>query len=278
MDHPLPAPALLFCPADRPDRFEKAAAAADGVILDLEDAVAPEAKDAARAALIDSHLDPATTVVRVNPAGTLQFGRDLAALARTSYRTVMLAKTETVADLAGLAGRPVIVLCESPLGIRNSELLAEDADVVALMWGAEDLVAALGGSSSRTSAGNYREFARYSRSRVLIAAAAAGKVAYDAVHLDLADDAGLRDEAQDAAASGFAGTVCIHPRQVPIVRSAYRPSAESVQWAQDVLSAAMAARSGVFRHDGLMVDEPVLRQARRILARRAASSENQAPG
>ncbi|MET3806525.1 citrate lyase subunit beta/citryl-CoA lyase [Nakamurella sp. UYEF19] len=263
-------PALLFCPADRPDRYHKAAAAADGVILDLEDAVAPGAKASAREALIGSDLDPARTVVRLNPAASAEFDRDLVALARTSYTKVMLAKAETATDLDRLVDLQVIALCESPLGVSNAGALAGHPSVVALMWGAEDLVAALGGSSSRKPDGSYRDFARYARSHVLIAAAGAGKVAYDAVHLNISDDAGLEEEAEDAAASGFAGTVCIHPRQVPIVRAAYHPSAESVAWATDVLAAADGAGNGVFAHRGQMVDEPVLRQARRVLTRASA--------
>lgn len=259
-------PALLFCPADRPDRYGKAAAAADGVILDLEDAVAPAAKASAREALIASDLDPATTIVRLNPATTAEFARDLEALSRTGYTNVMLAKAETAADLADLNGLRVIALCESPLGIRNAAELADQPAVIALMWGAEDLVAALGGSSSRRPDGSYRDFARYARSQVLIAAAGAGKVAYDAVYLNISDEAGLAEEAQDAAASGFFGTVCIHPRQVAVVRTAYRPSAESVRWAGEILDAAAASPNGVFAHQGRMIDEPVLRQARRILA------------
>ncbi len=259
-------PALLFCPADRPDRYQKAAAAADGVILDLEDAVAPSAKASARECLLGSDLDPARTIVRLNAASSAEFGDDLAALERTPYRTVMLAKAETPDDLRLLAPLRVIALCESPLGIRNAGLLADQSNVIALMWGAEDLVAGLGGSSSRRADGSYRDFARYARSQVLIAAGAAGKNAYDAVHLDIADDSGLGEEAADAAASGFVGTVCIHPRQVGIVRAAFRPSPENVQWAKEVLAAAAAAGGGVFSHRGRMVDAPVLRQARRVLA------------
>ena len=210
-DFPAVGPALLFCPADRPERYPKAAAAADAVILDLEDAVAPDDKASAREALIGSDLDPATTVVRLNPVGTAEFDRDLAALARTSYTTVMLAKAETPQDLNRVDGLHVIALCESPLGVRNAGLLADHPSVVALMWGAEDLVAALGGNSSRRADGRYRDFARYARSHVLVNAVSAGKIAFDTVHLDIADEAGLQEEARDAAASGFAGTVCIHP-------------------------------------------------------------------
>src|SRR5512142_79811 len=96
---PLPGPALLFCPADRPDRYAKALAAADAVILDLEDGVGPDAKEAARAALAATDLDPARVIVRVNAAGTAEHAADIAALRRTGYRTVMLPKAETRAQL-----------------------------------------------------------------------------------------------------------------------------------------------------------------------------------
>jgi citrate lyase subunit beta/citryl-CoA lyase len=266
----VPGPALLFCPADRPDRYQKAAAAADAVILDLEDAVALPAKDFARESLIGSDLDPATTIVRLNPATGGEITRDLGALARTPYRTVMLAKAETPSDLDALTNLRVIALCESSLGVRNAALLADHPSVIALMWGAEDLLAGLGGSSSRGVDGRYRDIARYARSQVLIAAAAAGKQAYDAVHLDIADLDGLREEAQDAAASGFAGTVCIHPKQVSVVRAAFRPSAESLAWAHQILDAATISANGVFVHQGRMVDEPIVRQARRLVSMESA--------
>ena len=260
-------PAVLFCPADRPDRFRKAALAADAVILDLEDGVAPHDKQRARAAVAASDLDPDRTIVRVNAAQTDEFTRDLDAIAVTGYRTIMLAKAETAADLDRLGGFSVIPICETPLGVENAFVLAEQRPVIALMWGAEDLVAALGGSSSRSADGGYRDVARYARSRVLVAAAAAGKQGYDAVHLDIADLAGLRDEAEDAAASGFVGTACIHPSQVETVRLAYRPTPEAAAWAERVLAVATSS-PGVFAFEGRMVDEPVLRQARRILERR----------
>src|SRR3954447_26456275 len=140
-------PALLFCPADRPERFAKAAAAADIVILDLEDGVAAGDKETARAALQDTPLDPARTIVRVNPAGTEEQARDLSALDGTAYDVVMLAKTESADDVAALAPRQVIGLCETPAGVAAAGAIAAAEPTVALMWGAEDLVAGLGGRS-----------------------------------------------------------------------------------------------------------------------------------
>ena len=260
-------PALLFCPADRPDRYAKAAEAADAVILDLEDAVGPDNRVSARESVVASQLDPTRTIVRVNPVGTPDFSLDLDALRQSDYRTVMLAKTETAQQLEELAGFDVIALCETPAGVENAASIAAVPHVVALMWGAEDLVGAIGGRSSRHADGSYRDVARYARSRVLVAAAAAGKPAIDTVHLDIADLDGLAAEVEDAAASGFAATACIHPAQVAVIRAGYAPTPDEIAWAERVLRAA-ESNPGVFRFEGRMVDGPVLMQARTVLARR----------
>jgi len=219
-------PAWLFCPADRPERFDKAADRADAVILDLEDAVLPADRASARRSLAAVPVDPCRTLVRVNAAGTPDFPRDLDAVAATAYRIVMLAKTESAAQLDPLAeaGFRVVALCETAAGIG------------------------------------------YARSRVLSAAGAASKPGVDPAHLDIADSAGRRAEADAAAAVGFAATACIHPSQVPIVRAAYEPAAEEYEWAADLLEEARA-HAGVFRFRGRMIDAPVLRQARTILER-----------
>jgi citrate lyase subunit beta/citryl-CoA lyase len=266
MNVPAAGPAWLFCPADRPERFAKAAAAADVVILDLEDGVAAADRPAARTALQQTPLDPARTVVRVNAFGTEDQARDLAALAHTGYTTVMLPKAESAAQVAALAPRDVIALIETPCGVVFAAEIAAAETTVALMWGAEDLVAALGGGSSRRADGGYRDVARHARSTVLLAAAAFGRAALDAVHLDIGDLAGLETEALDGAAVGFDATVCIHPSQIPVVRNAYRPTDDQVDWARRVLAAAQAER-GVFAFEGQMVDSPVLRHAEAILRR-----------
>jgi citrate lyase subunit beta/citryl-CoA lyase len=263
-------PGWLFCPADRPERFAKAAAAADVVILDLEDGVAEADKPAARKALRETPLDPERTVVRINPAGTDEQARDLDALADTAYTTVMLSKTESAAQVAALAPRDVIALVETPRGAVFVADIAAAEGTVAMMWGAEDLVATLGGSSSRLADGTYRDVERHFRSTVLLAASAFGRIALDAVHLDIPDIEGLAAEADDAVAVGFHGTVCIHPSQVPVVRKAFRPSEEKLDWARRVLAAARTER-GVFAFEGQMVDSPVLKHAEMML-RRAGES------
>ncbi len=260
-------PALLFCPADRPERYDKAAERADAVILDLEDAVAPRDKTAARDALVAHQLDPARTIVRVSAAGTDDHTLDLAAIAHTHYRRVMLAKTSGPHDLDRLGDYSVVALCETARGIVAADQIAAVGCVTALMWGAEDLIVSLGGSSSRHADGRYRDVAAHARSTVLLAAAAHAKTAIDSVYLDIADADGLAAEARDAAAVGFAASACIHPGQVATIRAAYLPADNELEYALAVLAAA-EHESGVFVFRGSMVDEPVLVHARRVVSRR----------
>lgn len=263
-------PAILFCPADRPERFGKAVERSDAVILDLEDAVAPKDREDARKSVMASTLDPEKTIIRINPADTDDFSLDLHALEQTDYRHVMLAKTEDPESLTRLANFSVIALCETAKGMVNAASIAAVPHVVALMWGAEDMIASLGGTSSRRRDGTYRDVALHARSQVLLTAGAAGKAVLDSVYLDIGDVAGLKNEADDAIASGFTAKAAIHPTQVPIIREAFIPTQAEVERAQQMLSAAEQS-GGVFTFEGRMVDEPVLRHARRTLARAAAS-------
>lgn len=264
-------PALLFCPADRPERFRKAADRSDAVILDLEDAVAPTDKPQAREAILEQlgagELDPGSTIIRVNPVGTPEFELDLQTLAKTPYRTVMLAKAENAGQLKALAGFQVIALCETAAGIVNAPSIAAEPNAVGLMWGAEDLLASLGGLSSRNDDGGYRAVALHSRSAVLLAAKASGKEAIDSVYVNIPDLEGLLAESHDAVASGFGAKACIHPNQVAVVREAYAPTADVVAEATELLDAAAAAGTGVFQFKGKMIDGPILKHAQATLRR-----------
>jgi citrate lyase subunit beta / citryl-CoA lyase len=269
----LPGPALLFCPADRPDRYAKARATADTVILDLEDGVGADRKDAARAAILATPVDPARVIVRVNATGTPEHAADLTALRQTEYRTIMLPKAETRARFDGLGGDwRIVALCETPLGIVNAAEIAAASNVIAMMWGAEDLIAAMGGRTSRFPDGRYRDVARQARSTVLLAASAHGRPAIDSVYLDIPDLDGLAAEAEDAAASGFTLKACIHPSQAAVVRAAFRADEAQVAWARRVLDAVRASAggrdSGAIRVDGQMIDAPLIRQAEATLASR----------
>ncbi|WP_099021752.1 HpcH/HpaI aldolase/citrate lyase family protein [Mycolicibacterium palauense] len=256
-------PAWLFCPADRPERFEKAAAAADIVILDLEDGAGD--KPAAREALLGTPLDPARTVIRINPAGTEDQRLDLQALERTDYQTVMLPKCEAAEQVSALAPREVVLIVETPLGALTVAESAAAANAVGVMWGAEDLFAVLGGTANRFADGSFRDVARHVRSQSLLAAKARGRLALDSVFLDIKDLDGLRGEVDDAVAVGFDIKVAIHPSQLAVIRAGYAPTAEQVEWAREVLTAA-AQQPGAFAFRGQMVDAPVLRRAERIVS------------
>ena len=268
-------PALLFCPADRPERYQKAATRADAVILDLEDAVAPADKQRARGAILaqlgatgdEPELDPSRTIIRVNPAGTEEFEKDLHCLAHTPYKTVMLAKAESAVQLEALARYQVVALCETAAGVLNAPAIAAAPNAVALMWGAEDLLASLGGTSSRKDDGGYRAVALHARSSVLLAARAFGKEAVDAVYTNIPDLAGLATEAADAVASGFGSKACIHPSQAAVVRGAFAPSEAEVSAAAALLQAAAAAGKGVFQYKGQMIDGPILKHAEATIRR-----------
>jgi citrate lyase subunit beta/citryl-CoA lyase len=162
----------------------------------------------------------------------------------------------------------VLALCETPLGVLNAPEIASAPNVAAVMWGAEDLIAAMGGRSSRREDGRYRDVALHARSAVLLAAAAHGKAAVDSVYLDIPDTGGLAAEARDAVASGFAYKACIHPSQAAVVRAAFQPGDAQVAWARKVIAAARdaAETTGVIAVDGQMIDAPLLRQAEAILA------------
>ncbi|APT90138.1 hypothetical protein CSPHI_02560 [Corynebacterium sphenisci DSM 44792] len=273
-----PGPAILFVPADRPDRWARAAERADAVIIDLEDGCRPEHRERARARLraaaAAGELDPGRTIVRITPADSGEQAADLAALAGGPIELVMLPKAESAGQVAAVAraegappgGYRVIALAETPAGVLAAERIAAAEGAVALFWGAEDLVAGLGGTDSRHADGSYRDIPRHARARVRLAAAAAGVAALDAVHLDIGDAAGLRAEARDAVALGFAATCCIHPDQVDVIRDAYLPTAERADWARRLIAAA-AAHPGAFRFEGAMVDAPLIRQAEAIVRR-----------
>ncbi|MCE5288797.1 MAG: CoA ester lyase [Nocardiaceae bacterium] len=259
-----PGSAWLFCPADRPERFAKAAGVADVVILDLEDGVSPADKVSARQAIIDNPLDPERTVVRINASGTDDHALDLRALKATSYRRVMLPKCESRKQVADLAHLQVVVLIESPLGALRVEEALSVENAVGAMWGAEDLIAGLGGKASRHPSGTYRDVAKHVRSTALLAAKAHGRFALDSVYLNIKDLDGLRAESEDAVAVGFDAKVAIHPSQVPVIRAAFAPTEDEIAWAKRVLAAAETER-GVFAFEGRMVDSPVLQHAQHIV-------------
>jgi len=277
----LAGPAILFCPADRPERYSKALDRADAVIFDLEDAVHAEQKPAARQSLAEwaqeasnrplLEADPVRVVVRTNPVTSEFFHDDVELLRSLPVQAVMLPKAESAAEVdqvaEALPGVSVIALCETPLGIVRSDAIAAHPSVHGLMWGAEDLIAAIGGSSSRREDGRYRDVARQSRATLLLNASAFGKPAVDSIYADFSDSQGLTDEARDASASGFALKACIHPAQSAVVREAFAPSPEEVEYAQALL-AEVGRADGAVQCRGAMIDEPLIRHAENIMERK----------
>ncbi|MGA3683013.1 HpcH/HpaI aldolase/citrate lyase family protein [Pseudomonas graminis] len=263
--------AILFCPGDRPDRFEKAFHRADRVIFDLEDSVAPQSKDMARRSIINALPDAGTNViVRINASTSPWYKDDVQALRDLRERSgisplILLPKAEETQQLAALDDFQVIVLCETARGVINAIELARAANCIALFWGGEDLIADLGGRNSRDSLGNYYPVVEHARTTILLAAGQCRKPAIDAVHIDIADVEGLARESKQAVDVGFTAKACIHPSHVTIIRNAFRPSKQQRLWAEEVVAAMQSAAGGVISLNGRMIDEPLLRQALRVL-------------
>lgn len=260
---------LMFCPGDRPERFAKAAAVADIGVLDLEDAVAPTGKDAARAAVAD-HLrryGGEGLAVRVNLPSRERGLTDAATVARAGARLLLLPKTESVEELDRVAeetGCELIATIETAKGLLAIERIAAHPAVSALSWGPYDLAADMGIRAVRDSANALLPPLADARNRLLFAAAAAGKTPLDTVTAELKDTAVIEKDAAEGALLGFRGKFAIHPMQVEPIRRAYRPTPEQVERSRRML-AAVEGR-GVFVFEGDMIDEPMLRRARAILA------------
>ena len=273
----------LFAPGDSARKAEKAlGSAADGVILDLEDSVAPAQKAAARemvAGLLPG-LSRQGVIVRINPRGTDWYLADLAAVVPGRPAAIMLPKCTGVHDLVALdhhiealevsAGLEpggigvVAIVTETAASLLAMDYRGAPGRLQALCFGAEDFSADLG--VAPRSAGVYNAAAEAARAMVLIAAAAAGVAAIDTPWPDPRDPAGLAAEAAAAARDGFAGKLCIHPDQLAPVAGAFTPGGEQVRWARAVRDGFAAnPGAGVFLLDGKMIDRPHLKLAERIL-------------
>ncbi|GLX92120.1 CoA ester lyase [Herbidospora sp. NBRC 101105] len=245
----------LFTPGDRPDRFGKAAVAgADVAVLDLEDAVAPADKIRARTAVAGA-LGEVKGYVRVNGVDTPWHDEDLCAVAgRPGLLGVMLPKTETP-DMVDGIGVPVVALVESAAGVENAALIAARPNVVRLAFGSVDFALDVGATDD--------DFL-YARSRLVVVSRAQGIGApVDGVTTALDDSDRTSRDARRGRALGFAGKMCLHPRQVGPVNDAFSPTEGELAWARRVVAAA--ADGGAVRVDGQMIDKPRLEAARRLL-------------
>ena len=269
------ARSLLFVPGNRPERFAKAAAAgADLVCIDFEDAVPAGERAAARAAAI-VHLAslsaPHRIGVRFNRIGSADGLRDILALADAVSKPafVMLAKSESAEQinlLAGhLSGTPLIALIESARGIQAAgEIAVAHPQLHALMLGGVDLAAELGCQLAW-------EPLLHARATLVVAAASASLGLLDVPWLDVADAEGARAETARVAALGFTGKACIHPSQIAAVHAGLAPAPEALERARRITAAAGAAGADApaVLVDGRMVDRPVILAAQRLLARAA---------
>ena len=273
---------LLFAPGDSGRKAEKAlASAADGVILDLEDSVAPGQKDAARAMVAAMLPVERPVIVRVNPPGTPWYLADLAAIVPARPLAVMLPKCTGPADLAALdhhlealetsaglrsGGIGVLaIVTETAASLRSMNYAGSPPRLLAVCFGAEDLSADLG--IVPRGPGGYAAPVQAARAATLLAAAWAGVPAVDTPWPDPKDPAGMAAEAAEAARDGFAGKLCIHPSQIELANTAFTPSPEKIAWARRVEGLfADNPDSGVMTLDGAMIDQPHLKLARRILA------------
>lgn len=252
--------APLFVPANRPERFEKAAASGtDAVILDLEDAVAVDAKDAARAAL-RKDFTALPVIVRINAHNTPWYQADVAAVAKLRPAGAMLPKAEDIATCIAVAraldGIPIIALVESAYGLACARRLATIESVARLAFGSVDFCADL-------ACAHLREVLLPARSELVLASRLAGIAApMDGVTVQLDDLSASHDDAAHAHALGMTGKLCIHPKQIAEVKRAFAPGEKEINWARRVI----ASGDGAVSVDGAMVDEPMRIRARAILA------------
>jgi citrate lyase beta subunit len=262
---------LLYLPASNARAVEKARGLpADAVILDLEDAVAPEAKAGARDAAVAAVADGfggRTAGIRVNGFGTDWCAADFAAVAASAAAFVVVPKIngpDEAAQAVSLAGgKPLFAMIETPRAVQRVDAIADVAGVAAVVAGFADLQKDL-----RARPGPERTALLYAASRIVNAARASGLLAFDGVFTGIGDEAGLLREAQQAVELGFDGKTCIHPSQLEGVNRVFSPSAEDVAHARglvDAHSRAMAEGKAVATFKGKMVELLHVAEAERTL-------------
>ena len=271
---------LLFLPATAEHLLAKAAErGADALVIDLEDAIPPdrkaEARPMARAAVAQLAQRGATVLLRVNSDPAL-WAQDLQGMPLSQLAAVMLPKVETLSQLENFAQAlraravdrghpppPIAALLETPLGVLAAEQIAQHPALCALGFGAEDYAGALGVPPEPAALA-------WPAQKVLTCAHAYGLACWGLAGSIAAveDVAGFEHTVRAGRAMGFTGSVCIHPRQVPIVNQGFSPSAEELAWAERVVAADEAASRaglGAVLLDGRMIDRPIVQRARRWL-------------
>lgn len=262
---------LLFVPGDRLERFDKAVASgADAVVIDLEDSVLPDDKARARRGVADwllAYTGDTPVAIRINSLRTAAGCADVADLAASpalkKTPLLMVPKVETAADVAIVADamghKRLIAVIETPAGLSAADEIARVCSD-GLLFGGADYSAALNADISDWDA------MLTARAVIANAAAASGVAAYDVPDLDVGNQDRLRERTQRVKRMGFTGRACIHPSQINVVNTVFTPSAEAIADAEAVIAAIGSAGGGAVLHKGKLVDRPVVRAARQILA------------
>ncbi|KVR13291.1 aldolase [Burkholderia ubonensis] len=266
----MPAQSYLFVPGSKPERFDKAlASGADAVIIDLEDAVEPEAKTSARDAIARWVSPEHPVLVRINARHTPWFEADAALGALKGVAGIVLPKAESAADVCAavaLARRrvPVYPLIESANGMWNALDVAKAPYVERLMFGTLDFIADMGMSDDGVSLNHFRS------QLALVSRVAGIEAPVDGVTPDIHDGERIERDAFNGKQLGFGAKLCIHPKQIGFVHKCFRPSEDEVRWARRILVAMRDSNGSVVTVDGKMVDRPVLLCAARIAGLAAA--------
>ncbi len=284
---------LHFVPGGNDRMFEKALSLpADSLILDLEDSVTPENKEAARSHVCNwvkrTNFGTQECLVRINPQDTPWGKDDLLAILEVLPDGLVLPKVTTREDVDAVdkaiarieqetkiePGSISLVLigAEVPEAVFHLPAIAKNSRVDGITWGAEDLSGALGARAKRDEQGNYLEVFNYVRSTCLLAAVAAGVQPIDAVYVDIKNSTGLKLESKTAADMGYTGKFTIHPNQIEIVNKAFTPSEKEISGAAELIAAfeeQQASGKMAFSFNGQMVDVAHLKQAQKILDKAA---------
>lgn len=264
---------LLYLPAANARALEKARGLpADVVILDLEDSVAPDAKEAARAAAVAASRGDwgwRTLAIRVNGHGTLWHDDDIAAVRGSGAAIAVVPKVDDAGTAAAIAaklgGKGMYAMIETPRAVQRVDTIADAAGVTGLIAGFNDLAREL-----RVDPGPERLPLLYAAMRMVNAARASGIAVFDGVYGNIRDDQGLAEEATQGAALGFDGKTCIHPGQLAAVNRIFAPDPEAVAEARDVVAAfeqALAGGRGVATLRGRMIENLHADSARRLIER-----------
>ncbi len=275
---------FLFVPADSERKLEKAlGVSADALILDLEDAIVPDARPRARELAADYLQGKDNVWVRINPLDSADAIPDLEGVMPGGPAGIVLPKPRSAADAVTLAARlddlearhglaagstQIMALCtERPEALFTlHEYKGATERLYGLSWGAEDLSEAVGASTNRGPDGNWLPQCELARSLCLFAAAAAEVAAIDTVFTDFRDADGLLHYATKARRDGFSGMLAIHPNQVETINAAFEPTIEELQRAERIIRLFdESPGAGTVALDGKMIDRPHLVQAQRLL-------------